>query len=153
MSAAGEALARLPPSVPRLRIWGPPMTAQAGGSAGAKRATSGDSRISACEVPAPIQSSSPRSSIPRRSGTALMSNSVPRETAPSFAFTSTSVPPATGRTSPVRWARSSSASSSVRGRRYRGAVPSPFTRGGRLPATGPRRGEVAARATAAKIFE
>ena len=123
MSAAGEALARLPPSVPRFRICGPPTTAHAAGRAGANRATAADAIISVWVVAAPIQRSSPRSSIPCSSSTPVTSNSTSRPTFPSLASIRTSVPPASGRISSGRWARISIASSSVRGRSERGADP------------------------------
>ena len=64
-----SALARLPPSVPRLRICGPPITAQACGSAGAQRATQRRVDHLACAwLPAPIQTWSSRSSMPFSSG-------------------------------------------------------------------------------------
>jgi hypothetical protein len=72
--------------------------------------------ISVCDVVAPIQTWSARSSMPRSSGKAERSKSAPRLRWPSLACTSRSVPPASGCTSPGRWARISSASSSARGR-------------------------------------
>jgi hypothetical protein len=45
VSPAGDALAALPPSVPRFWIWAAPMVAAASASAGRWAATSGDARI------------------------------------------------------------------------------------------------------------
>ena len=59
MSPAGEALAMLPPSVPRFWIWAAPIVAAASTSAGRCSRQSAERRISVYVVSAPRTSASP----------------------------------------------------------------------------------------------
>jgi hypothetical protein len=117
VSAAGEALARFPPSVPRLRICGPPITAQARGNAGAADATSAERIISVCVVAAPIHTWPSFSSMPLISGTPVRSKRAARFSVPSFAFHQDVGAAGQRPHFLARAARISSASSSDRGRK------------------------------------
>src|SRR4051812_41281125 len=114
VSPAGEALATLPPIVPRFWICAAPIVAAASTSAGTCSRHSADRRMSVYVVSAPSRSS-PRSSPMPRSSSSLERSIIRSGGGPisPVIWTMTSVPPAIGRWAPV--ARIANASLNVRG--------------------------------------
>ncbi len=102
MSPAGEALAMLPPSVPRFWIWAAPMVAAASTRAGRCSRQSAERRISVYVVRAPRTRPSASSEIPR-SASIRDRSSIRSGTGPSSPVIATmmSVPPAIGRVAPA----------------------------------------------------
>ena len=124
-SPAGEAVARFPPTVPRLRIWGEPTVRAARASAGALDAELGDDPPCRCTA-APRRTIDPSSvQLPgRQLGDASSGRADPAGRARSkLMSTIRSVPPQIG-VSPGRSARAATASSQLTGR---STPPTPLT--------------------------
>ena len=97
-SPAGDAVPRLPPIVPRLRICGDPTVRDASASAGRSVASLG--RIASAYVsPAPSRTLPSSRDQPRNSGTSFRFSSASGRARSKLSSTSTSVPPAIGRAS------------------------------------------------------
>src|SRR5215218_1221314 len=120
VSAAGDALHRLPASVARFRIWTEPTTAAASASAARSRRITGCAAISVIVVVAPMTSPpSPVARIPgASSGTRFTSTTTDGANDPSRSLMTRSVPPASTRASPPCRTSRSTASVSVSGRAY-----------------------------------
>ena len=118
MSAAGDALTRLPASVARFRIWTEPTTAAASASAATSRRMTGWAAISVIVVVAPMTSppSAPARIPGASSGTRFTSTTTDGAYDPSRSRMTRSVPPASTR-APLPCSTSrSTASASVAGR-------------------------------------
>ena len=113
-SPAGEAVPRLPPIVPRLRICGEPTVREASASAGRSSASSRLHRLRVGETGRRAGASRSRATSPSAPATSARLRIVSGRARSKFSSTSRSVPPAIGRAS-GRSALSLSASSSVRG--------------------------------------
>ena len=97
VSAAGEALQMLPPTVPLLRIWVEPTVEEAMERKGTCLRRTSDSLTSVWLVMAPMRMESSRTSMPRSSGSACTSirySTSFRREEPSRSCTIRSVPPA-----------------------------------------------------------
>ena len=102
MSPAGDALARLPPIVPRFWIWTPPIVAARLRQAAENRVESrGDVAAVACVVSAPMRTPRRLAAIPRQASSRDRSITVRPSSVPRFQATIRSVPPASGSASGV----------------------------------------------------
>ena len=97
VSLAGEAVMRLPATVPRVRICGAPTSQQAWASGNARCRQSGEATTSLCVVSAPSEMIPSVKPMRRSPGMAVTSISVDVGRMPRESSTMTSVPPATMR--------------------------------------------------------
>src|SRR5262245_6296639 len=119
LSAAGEPLHRLPPSVARPWTWVEPMRFAASTTPGHTSLSRGCSFSSAPVTAAPMRHPPPSSRMARVSGIRLMSTISSGSTTSARIWTSRSGPPASTRASPVAPASSATAPFTESGASYR----------------------------------
>ena len=119
LSAAGEALHRLPPGLARLWICVEPMSSTASTTPGHAALSAACSPISAPVAAAPTRNAPPSEVIRHISAMFFTSTIRPGRTVPACIWTSRSVPPASTRPPPFAAASSATASSTERGASYR----------------------------------
>src|SRR5476649_580704 len=100
VSPAGDALATLPPRVPRFWIWTPPTSRAAAASIGSHRRTSGELIRSRWVANAPIASMSPRTSMVRSRSSPHRFRKRMSFNVPKLSDTKRSVHPAIGTSGP-----------------------------------------------------